>query len=205
MNSKAKLISTIAAICMVLVLLVGGIWAASSGTVTIGGTVSFSAQDVDVKITGVVTGASTASTPELDPIRWNAATANNKDGNSNLEDGLEDLQAAWDLGELQFTKAAADGKLNNIVLTITVENYSTERQVQVALTTTTPTAGDIAVAVAGDTTIGVASKTGDVVTPASAELTLTISTAKLSTDSIDATAFAGLLTVSNAGKPSTNP
>ena len=112
MNSKAKLISTIAAICMVLVLLVGGIWAASSGTVTIGGTVSFSAQDVDVKITGVVTGASTASTPELDPIRWNAATANNKDGNSNLEDGLEDLQAAWDLGELQFTKAAADGKLN---------------------------------------------------------------------------------------------
>lgn len=195
MNSKAKLISTIAAICMVLVLLVGGIWAASAGTVTIGGTVSFSAQDVDVEITGAVTGADKA--PTLKTIRWNAATENNKDTDAATE-GYEALEEAWDLGDLSFTKAATGGKLNDIVLTITVKNYSTEREVNVALTTSTATAGDIKVAVAGDTKIGVAT---DASTPATAELTLTISTEKLSTDSIDATDFAGRLTVTNAGKP----
>lgn len=124
MNSKAKLISTIAAICMVLVLLVGGIWAASTATVNVGGSVSFNANDVKVTVTGKVEGAKVNTwTKEVTWDETNSETT---------------LTANWTDLNLEFVKStdgqgALTGELDDIVITITITNLDEQRALNVTL------------------------------------------------------------------------
>ena len=113
MSLKAKLVSTIAAICMVICLLSVGIWAASTGTVNVGGTVSFTASDVDVTITATVNGAKT--TGQTKTVTWSAA---------NTE---ETLTADWSNLTLDFVKGS------DIEIVLEITNNSVERSVGVAI------------------------------------------------------------------------
>ncbi len=131
MSLKAKLVSTIAAFCMVICLLSVGIWAANTGTVNVGGTVSFVASDVDVSIYGVVgTEAAEAEAITTEIVTWNAASEGT-------------LTEDW-TNALNFTKG------EDIVISLKVVNNSEQRSVAVTLTddgttatnyTHTPSAG----------------------------------------------------------------
>ncbi|MBO5022353.1 MAG: hypothetical protein J6C53_02615 [Clostridia bacterium] len=115
MSLKAKLVSTIAAFCMVICLLSVGIWAASTGTVNVGGTVSFTATDVDVTIYGVVgTAAADAEDITTEIVTWDAAST----GDTLTED--------W-TNALNFTKG------QDIVISLKVVNNNEERAVTVTL------------------------------------------------------------------------
>ena len=114
MKLKAKLLSTIAAACMVICLLAVGVWAVSAGTINITGSVSFTTDDVYVSILGQVTGTETAVDDYS--AEWNVATAD-----TDLED--------WDLEEMVFARSGET--LSPIEITITVTNLSTEREATV--------------------------------------------------------------------------
>lgn len=125
MSLKVKLISTIAAVCMVICLLSVGIWAASVGTVNVGGTVSFVAEDVDVTITATVTGSKT--TGQTRTITWDAGTAYNADGEDEDDVANDALVADWTDLVLDFQKNTP------IVIEITITNNSEQRSVGVAI------------------------------------------------------------------------
>ena len=72
MKIKAKLVSTIAAACLVIALLVTGVWAVSTASVTLGGSISFSATNVHATIEGSITGA--AETVSITPIEYDSET-----------------------------------------------------------------------------------------------------------------------------------
>ncbi len=115
MKLKAKLLSTIAAACMVICLLAVGVWAVSAGTINITGSVSFNTDNVYVSILGQVEGTATAVDDYS--ATWNVETE---------EADLEDQD--WDLSGMVF---ARDGdKLSEITITITVTNLA-ERQATV--------------------------------------------------------------------------
>ncbi len=80
MSLKAKLISTISAFCLVLALLVVGVFAAQSATIQLGGTVSFTATAVVGDVTITYSGEENsqlrlyaefdADTPEGEEVDW---------------------------------------------------------------------------------------------------------------------------------------
>ena len=110
MNLKAKLISTIAAVCLVVCLVTVGIWAAGAASIKIGGSVLFEASDVSVTITGSVSGNnSLADSP------WNPTVSIAPDEADDAEH-----EAEWSPLTFHFVK---DGKnLAPITITFTITN-----------------------------------------------------------------------------------
>lgn len=111
MKLKAKLISTIAAFAMVLCLTIVGVWAAATVSVSVTGTVSYTATDVDATVTGTITGI-TESGKNFEKT-FNAAST---------EDS-----GAWDLSGITFVKN------QDVIITLTVKNNSTERSLQATI------------------------------------------------------------------------
>lgn len=111
MKLKAKLISTIAAFAMVLCLTIVGVWAAATVTVSVTGTVSYTATDVDATVTGEITGINESG--KSFTKTFNAASKENS--------------GAWDLSGITFVKNQP------VVITLNVKNNSTERKLSVTL------------------------------------------------------------------------
>lgn len=111
MKLKAKLISTIAAFAMVLCLTIVGVWAAATVTVSVTGTVSYTATDVDATVTGTITGIN--ETDKNFSKTFNAASTENS--------------GAWDLSGITFVKN------QDVVITLTVKNNSTERPLKATI------------------------------------------------------------------------
>ena len=129
MKLKAKLISTIAAFAMVLCLTIVGVWAAATVTVSVTGTVSYTATDVNATVTGTITGINETKSFTQD---FNADKA--------------DTSGAWDLSGITFVKNQP------VVITLTVKNNSTERSLEAELVNNGGAAGTNTTAALGATT-----------------------------------------------------
>lgn len=126
MTTKAKLVSTIAAFCLVLALMVVGVLAASSATVDLGGSISFTAEDV------VATVSVSASGSAEDAIV-------NGTGDYTKSFTSADATAAWTKNDINLTFANKDA---DIVITITVQNDSDERALTLTAGTLPKVEGD---------------------------------------------------------------
>ena len=149
MSLKAKLVTTIAALCMVLCLLVGGVWAASQVKVNINGTVSFTANDVHATVSASSAGT-TAETAKSDSVTFNcASTAADSDNKGETDtfdfSGMIFLNKSTDivititvsnLGERALTATVAEGTLP--------EGKTANPNVTVTIAETTQTAGTVA-------------------------------------------------------------
>ena len=114
MKLKAKLISTIAAFAMVLCLTIVGVWAATTVTVNVTGTVQFSPTDVNVKVTGSITGITESGSKTYEKT-FNDATTD------------EQANDAWALENITFVKH------QDVVITLTVENLDSTRSFKATL------------------------------------------------------------------------
>lgn len=139
MKLKAKLISTIAAFAMVLCLTIVGVWAAATVTVSVTGTVSYTATDVDATVTGTITGIT--ETGKSFTKTFNAASTENS--------------GAWDLSNITFVKN------QDVVITLTVKNNSTERPLQATLANNGEATGTNTTAALGETTTSTIAAGGD--------------------------------------------
>ena len=121
MSLKVKLVSVIVAFVIIASLLLVGVYAATNVTLNIGGNVSFTATSVNALISGSVVGtASNPSTPlELDDISLSADTT----------DGAVTMPASWQNVDLTYGDNGSP-----ITVTITIENRSTDRGIDVTLT-----------------------------------------------------------------------
>ena len=115
MKLKAKLISTIAAFAMVLCLTIVGVWAAATVTVNVTGNVSFSPTDVNVKVTGSITGITESGSKTYEKT-FNDATTD------------EQANDAWALENITFVKH------QDVVITLRVENLDSTRSFKATLT-----------------------------------------------------------------------
>ena len=120
MSLKAKLATTIAALCMVICLLTVGVWAASRTSVGFSGTVSFTSKDVNATITGTITGATGAQNVTNTPV----ATFNGSEAEP--AEGEYTPAQAWTIGNLDFAT-----KDSEIVITLNIKNDNTERAIQI--------------------------------------------------------------------------
>ena len=129
MSLKAKLVSSVAAFCLVLALLVVGILAVPSATINMGGSISFTATDVNATVTITVTGTET-------PVEQVTYTYDAEQGKATEN---------WTSNNWVFD---AD---REIVVTITVTNKDTVRQLDVAWTQPTDmTAQNVTVVSSGE-------------------------------------------------------
>ena len=126
MTTKAKLVSTIAAFCLVLALMVVGVLAASSATVDLGGSISFTASDVVATVSVSTSGAAEDATV-------NGTGAYTKSFTS------ADATAEWTKNDINLTFASKDAP---IVITITVTNDSDERALTLTAGTLPSVTGD---------------------------------------------------------------
>lgn len=144
MKLKAKLATTCAAFCLVLCLTIVSVWAVATGSnVPMGGTVGFTADDVEATISGSITGIS--GTQNLATLNLDAET-------ENVED--VDGYSTWQGWTLNF----AD-KFEDIVLTITIKNENSKRPIEVIFTDNSSQLDNIAVSLAGGNADGSASYT----------------------------------------------
>lgn len=127
MTTKAKLVSTIAAFCLVLALMVVGVLAASSATVDLGGSISFTASDV------VATVSVSASGSAED------ATVNGTGVYTESFDSTDNPTASWTKNDINLTFASKDAP---IVITIAVQNDSDERALTLTAGTLPKVTGD---------------------------------------------------------------
>lgn len=127
MTTKAKLVSTIAAFCLVLALMVVGVLAASSATVDLGGSISFTAKDV------VATVSVSASGSAED------ATVNGTGVYTESFDSTDNPTASWTKNNINLTFASKDAP---IVITIAVQNDSDERALTLTAATLPSVTGD---------------------------------------------------------------
>lgn len=127
MTTKAKLVSTIAAFCLVLALMVVGVLAASSATVDLGGSISFTAKDV------VATVSVSASGSAED------ATVNGTGVYTESFDSTDNPTASWTKNDINLTFASKDAP---IVITIAVQNDSDERALTLTAATLPSVTGD---------------------------------------------------------------
>lgn len=125
MSLKAKLFSSIAAFALVACLLIVGVFAVSPANVNMGGSITFTAKDVLATISGSVTNIAESTTGLEKPIKFDANTESGSATNESWK-GL-----AWNFSGKQ-----------DVVLTITVHNDSTERAFSAAITAPTDTADD---------------------------------------------------------------
>lgn len=119
MTTKAKLVSTIAAFCLVLALMVVGVLAASSATVQLGGSISFTASDVVATVSVSASGSAEDETV-------------NGTGDYAKKFTSADATATWTKKDINLTFSDKNATLT---ITIRVQNDSTERAL-----TITPTA-----------------------------------------------------------------
>ena len=112
MSLKAKLVSSVAAFCLVLALLVVGILAVPQATINMGGSISFTATDVNATVKITVTGTETP----VDAVTYTYNAGQGKE--------TED----WKSNNWVFDDS------REIVVTITVTNNDTVRQLDVAWT-----------------------------------------------------------------------
>lgn len=139
MKLKAKLISTIAAFAMVLCLTIVGVWAAATVTVSVTGTVSYTATDVDAEVTGTITGIN--ETDKNFSTTFNAASTENS--------------GAWDLSGITFVKN------QTVLITLTVKNKSTERPLKATLANRGGETGTNTTAALGETTTSIIAASGE--------------------------------------------
>lgn len=120
MSLKVKLVSVIVAFVIIVSLLMVGVYAATNVTLNIGGNVSFTATSVNALISGSVVGtASNPSTPlELDDISLSADTT----------DGAVTMPPSWQNVNLTYGDNGSP-----ITITITIENRSSDRGIDVTL------------------------------------------------------------------------
>ena len=121
MSLRVKLVSVIVAFVIIASLLLVGVYAATNVTLNIGGNVSFTATSVNALVSGSVVG--TASNPtsplELDDISLSADTT----------DGAVTMPPSWQNVDLTYGDNGSP-----ITITITIENRSPDRGIDVALT-----------------------------------------------------------------------
>ncbi len=141
MSLKAKLVSSVAAFCLVLALLVVGILAVPSATINMGGSISFQATDVNATVNITVTGTDEKKQPSKS-YTFNADTDTQPEAWTGLN---------WNFGE---------GR--EITITIVVTNVDTVRQLDVDFTAPSDmSASNVTVSTTGeDTTL--AAKNGSV-------------------------------------------
>ena len=114
MSLKMKLVSMVSAFVLVIGMLLIGVFAVERVQVDMGGSITFNADDVYARVTGSVTKAQVA--PEGLDVTYSAyETIGNP--------------TAWESLDLEF-----DSYATPIVISITVENLSTERSLTVNLT-----------------------------------------------------------------------
>ncbi len=123
MSLKAKLFSSIAAFALVACLLIVGVFAVSPANVNMGGSITFTAKDVLATISGSVTNIAESTTGLEDSIKF-------------TEDTVSDTNSDWSNLTWNFSSK------QDVVLTITVHNDSTERAFSAAITAPTDTADD---------------------------------------------------------------
>lgn len=131
MKLKAKLISTIAAFAMVLCLTIVGVWAAATVTVSVTGTVSYTATDVNALVEGSITGITEAGSKTYSH-EFNASSTADTD--------------TWDLSNITFVKN------QKVVITLKVTNKSTERSLTATLANNGEATGTNTTAALGETT-----------------------------------------------------
>lgn len=121
MSLKVKLVSVIVAFVIIASLLLVGVYAATNVTLNIGGNVSFTATSVNALISGSVVGtASNPTTPlELGDISLSA----------DATDGAVTMPASWQNVDLTYGDNGSP-----ITITITIENRSPDRGIDVTLT-----------------------------------------------------------------------
>lgn len=124
MTLKAKLIATIASVCLVVGIIITSVWAVSVGTITIGGTVSFQAVDIFCDVSGQIENSANAQTFET--LSWSA-------GNKPSDEQI----ASWKGRSLEFNESAEP-----ITFTITITNKSQERFISVTLKDKTKSASN---------------------------------------------------------------
>ena len=125
MSAKVKLISIISAFILVLGIMIIGVLSAEQVQVNIGGSVSFNATNVYARVTGQVQNAQ--PNPTLNELLFTA--------NDNSSPSQTDL-ATWSNMTINFDEAPTP-----IVLSITVENLSTQRTLTVNLENTLSASG----------------------------------------------------------------
>ncbi len=119
MTLKAKLVSTIAAFALVLALLVVGVLAASSASINMSGSLSFTATDVNATVDISVAG--------------NKAAGDVGDGTYTFNSATQDTSKDVTLSGLAWTFAS---KTSTITLTIVVTNKDETRSLTSTLTPT---------------------------------------------------------------------
>lgn len=115
MTLKAKLFSTIAAFCLVAVLMIVGVFAASSVSVNMSGQISFSATDVKATINGVVANAYKQGTKE-DAEKPATITFDGSEVDEETD------TKTWENLNWDYKDSHKD-----ITFTITIQNDSTQR------------------------------------------------------------------------------
>ena len=127
MSAKVKLISFISAFVLVLGIMIIGVLSAEQVKVNIGGSVSFNATNVYAKVSGNISGAETGN-KTFSTLTYSASETTGDESD-------------WTNLALEFTETP-----DPIVITITVENLSTQRTLTVNLENTLQGEGlDIAV------------------------------------------------------------
>ena len=161
MSAKVKLISFISAFVLVLGIMIIGVLSAEQVKVNIGGSVSFNATNVYAKVSGNISGAQTGN-KTFSPLTYSA------------EETTGD-ESDWTNLALEFTETP-----DPIVITITVENLSTQRTLTVNLENTLQGEGlDIAVTRGSDsytsgTNVELPVSTGEGSSTTTFTLTLTV-------------------------------
>ena len=152
MTLKAKLVSTIAAFALVLALLVVGVLAASSASINMSGSLSFTATDVNATVDISVAG--------------NTAPGDVGDGTYTFNSATESGDENVTLNGLAWTFAAKD---STITLTIVVTNKDATRSLTSTLTPTLTDLADANVTANAQATAGVTGTVGQAQTLAAGE------------------------------------
>ncbi len=118
MTLRSKMVASISAFCLVLALLIIGVWAAQSVKIEMGGSLTFDANDVNVKIEGSITGTSEPQT--LDTLIF---SANDGESSGDVE--------TWKNKALTFGRN--DDEVFDIVIAIKITNLSKENAVNVKI------------------------------------------------------------------------
>lgn len=143
MKLKAKLVTTCAAFCLILCLTIVGVWSVATANIPMGGSVGFTASDVDATISGSFSGIS--GSQDLTQLKLDANTTD-----------VESVAGydTWQGWTLNF----AD-KTQDIVLTITVTNDNADRAINATFTNSSSSLENITVSLTGGDAAGSASYT----------------------------------------------
>lgn len=118
MSLKTKLMSSISMFCLTIAMLLVGVWAVSSTSIEIGGKITFTATNVNAKVSGSITGSS-AGTITPTTLEYSSSTSPSTTALN-----------AWK-NDLSF-----DENGTAIVYTITIQNLSSERSLYASISDT---------------------------------------------------------------------